>query len=508
MKMEITHIEVNGELHEIGVTRMNEEVSARQDADTALHEEMTAEKTAREAAQNALNTALTAEIAERKAELAAAKSASAQSAQENAAALEAAGTAQTAALAAETETRTAADTALQNALNAETAEREAATQTLTQAQAELAQLLATETANRKTANTDIIDILTAETTERTAADTALEAALAAEITVRTDDAAAMQTAIEAVTQTAQTLAGTDTGKSARTIAAEELAKQLIPENAAEALDTLGEVASWIQAHPQEAAELNVLIQANKTAIEAAQTALDSETTARTDADTALQQSITDEKTARQDADTALQNALQTETAERTADTHTLTDSLAQAATAAEIAREQTEAAFTAALQTETERRTESCAENAAGIEELTTKLSELAELLGVLDGNFARYNPMPVGAVYVQLPQQNTPQELFGGTWQNISADYAGLFFRAEGGSAADFGENQTDAIGAHTHELDSRSWTYKPNAAQTTDGLNIQTGGFPAENAVTEPTGGNETRPVNTAIRIWKRTA
>ena len=49
-----------------------------------------------------------------------------------------------------------------------------------------------------------------------------------------------------------TLIGDDTGKSARAIAAEELAKQLIPENAAEALDTLAEIAAWIQSHPNDA----------------------------------------------------------------------------------------------------------------------------------------------------------------------------------------------------------------------------------------------------------------
>ncbi|MDB7829100.1 hypothetical protein [Intestinimonas butyriciproducens] len=58
-----------------------------------------------------------------------------------------------------------------------------------------------------------------------------------------------------------TLIGTDTGKSARTIANEELAKQLIPENAAESLDTLGEIAAWIQAHPDDASAMNAAIAA-------------------------------------------------------------------------------------------------------------------------------------------------------------------------------------------------------------------------------------------------------
>lgn len=64
--------------------------------------------------------------------------------------------------------------------------------------------------------------------------------------------------------TVDTLIGTDTGKSARTIANEELAKQLIPENAAESLDTLAEIAAWIQAHPDDASAMNTAIEALKT----------------------------------------------------------------------------------------------------------------------------------------------------------------------------------------------------------------------------------------------------
>lgn len=56
-----------------------------------------------------------------------------------------------------------------------------------------------------------------------------------------------------------TLVGSDTGKSARTIANEELAKQLIPEGAQESLDTLTEIARWIQEHPDDAAAMNTAL---------------------------------------------------------------------------------------------------------------------------------------------------------------------------------------------------------------------------------------------------------
>lgn len=63
-----------------------------------------------------------------------------------------------------------------------------------------------------------------------------------------------------------TLIGSDTGKSARSIAAEELATQLIPQNAAESLDTLQEIAAWIQAHPGDASAMNAAISALQTKV--------------------------------------------------------------------------------------------------------------------------------------------------------------------------------------------------------------------------------------------------
>ena len=62
-------------------------------------------------------------------------------------------------------------------------------------------------------------------------------------------------------QTLNTLVGNDSGKSARTIANEELAAQLIPDDAQESLNTLQEIADWIQDHPDDAAAMNTAITA-------------------------------------------------------------------------------------------------------------------------------------------------------------------------------------------------------------------------------------------------------
>ena len=64
-----------------------------------------------------------------------------------------------------------------------------------------------------------------------------------------------------------TLIGADADKSVRTIANEELVKQLIPSTAAESLNTLEEIAQWIQDHPEDASEMNEKINANAAAIE-------------------------------------------------------------------------------------------------------------------------------------------------------------------------------------------------------------------------------------------------
>lgn len=63
-----------------------------------------------------------------------------------------------------------------------------------------------------------------------------------------------------------TLIGTDAEKSVRTIANEELAAKLITADAQEALDTLEEIAAWIQEHPGDAATMNQKITALETVV--------------------------------------------------------------------------------------------------------------------------------------------------------------------------------------------------------------------------------------------------
>lgn len=82
-----------------------------------------------------------------------------------------------------------------------------------------------------------------------------------------DNATAIQDHKTAIDAKVTTLIGSDTNKSVRTIANEELAAQLIPSNAAESLDTLQEIAAWIQNHPGDASAMNSAIKALQTKTE-------------------------------------------------------------------------------------------------------------------------------------------------------------------------------------------------------------------------------------------------
>lgn len=77
---------------------------------------------------------------------------------------------------------------------------------------------------------------------------------------------AMDTRMDSAEGKLTTLIGSDADKSVRTIANEELAAQLIPENAAESLNTLQEIAQWIQDHPGDASAMNTAIEALETKV--------------------------------------------------------------------------------------------------------------------------------------------------------------------------------------------------------------------------------------------------
>ena len=86
------------------------------------------------------------------------------------------------------------------------------------------------------------------------------------ITTAEGNIATLQGSVSSVEDKVTTLIGDDAGKSARTVANEELTKQLIPENAKDSLNTLQEIAAWIQNHPDDASAMNAAISALKTKV--------------------------------------------------------------------------------------------------------------------------------------------------------------------------------------------------------------------------------------------------
>lgn len=117
------------------------------------------------------------------------------------------------------------------------------------------------------------------------------------IQTNTDDITALEGQVT-------TLVGEDTNKSVRTIANEELAKQLIAEGAKESLDTLSEIAAWIQSHPDDAAAMNQAI----AALEALVGTLPEGVTATTIVGY-IQEVVTAEKTRAEEVETGLETRL-------------------------------------------------------------------------------------------------------------------------------------------------------------------------------------------------------
>ena len=111
---------------------------------------------------------------------------------------------------------------------------------------------------------DIADVLAIANKGVTDAATAQDAAEAAQgdvdklkTVVGSDDTAGLRKRIKDNETAIGTLRGTDTGKSARTIAAEEVAK--VVNGAPESFDTLKELSDWISTHGTDAAAMNTAI---------------------------------------------------------------------------------------------------------------------------------------------------------------------------------------------------------------------------------------------------------
>ena len=139
---------------------------------------------------------------------------------------------------------------------------------------------------------------------------------------------------------------------------------------------------------------------------------------------------------------------------------------------------------------------------------------------GADENNNINISTIPVGFNYVQYPGESAPADLFGGEWENISAQFAGQFFRCEGGNAATFGETQTGGApniqgtvgNGSTFQTVTGAFLSSSSGNGTVGGYSYAQGtvvvGFSAADSNATYGAADEIRPANSTIRIWKRTA
>ncbi len=119
---------------------------------------------------------------------------------------------------------------------------------------------------------------------------------------------------------------------------------------------------------------------------------------------------------------------------------------------------------------------------------------------------------VPIGFIYVQLPDQPEPHHLWESfTWSDISSQYAGLFFRVLGGGSEQFNVTQAEGYPKitqiQTNSLSPRRFDITiPSSGWS---LGISTGAptvFTTDWALRFFQSNPEVRPRNKAVRVWKR--
>lgn len=123
---------------------------------------------------------------------------------------------------------------------------------------------------------------------------------------------------------------------------------------------------------------------------------------------------------------------------------------------------------------------------------------------------------MPIGFIYTQLSGQHAPNVIWPTAgWTDVTQQYAGLFFRAEGGGSAEFGSQQQEqcprlievqseprgGYGAdHTQVNADGGWTGQVETGSSPSVINRYI-------HLRFKVSAGEVRPKNTAVRFWKRT-
>ena len=197
------------------------------------------------------------------------------------------------------------------------------------------------------------------------------------------------------------------------------------------------------------------------------------------------------------------------------------------------------------VQKKAEETSSKVDENKVSIENVKQKSDETASKLDSTSSSLDTIKnsaPVPIGFIYVQLPYEQSPKEIWPSNWYSwteVSEAYAGVFFRVVGGNAAKFGNTQ-EADAPHIDKiLQKWCWTNDDNTcskgATSYDSepadvkRNISLSGSSSEswsdpiwsankyrkgdqsssmsNYLTFHNSGGEIRPLNMAVKVWKRT-
>ena len=126
---------------------------------------------------------------------------------------------------------------------------------------------------------------------------------------------------------------------------------------------------------------------------------------------------------------------------------------------------------------------------------------------------------IPIGFIYTQLPNQSSPVDIWPNTnWTDITEEYSGLFFRAEGKGSQPFGQIQQQnysRISGITASGQMGKVIINDKLKNTILNLTVSEGQWntidiPYEAlfklSIYQTTGNNV--PDNAAFRIWKRIA
>ena len=134
-------------------------------------------------------------------------------------------------------------------------------------------------------------------------------------------------------------------------------------------------------------------------------------------------------------------------------------------------------------------------------------------------------NPVPIGFIYVQLPKEKSPQEIWSIgeiKWTDVSSSYESIFFRVVGSKTETFGNIQED----FSPYIDKVSFYCQGDkkgvpCSYVTEAHIPRGGGWSGDlytvmkfkgpgndnESISFHFSGGEVRPRNMAVRVWKRT-